>query len=317
MADKSPYEVLGVAPDASADEIRKAYKKLARKHHPDVNPGDAKSEQRFKDIASAYEVVSDADKRKNYDEFGEESLKSGFDPEKARAYRQWSHGRQQAGAPFRDEVVDFDIEDLLRGFGGFSGGGGFRGRQHGPMKGSDIHATVELELAQVFTGIEVSVAVPIGPDGKTQKVSVRIPPGAGDGSTLRIAGKGAPSASGGARGDLIIETRMRPHPRVTRDGLDLTMVIPVTLSEAYNGAEIEIPTFEGSVKLRVPPRSQPGTKLRLKGRGIPRGKDKAKKGNLYVVLDVRLPDGDDDALADALRAAEAAYTQPIREEIRL
>lgn len=312
MADQSPYEVLGVARDASADDIRKAYKKLARKHHPDVNPGDAKSEQRFKEIAGAYEVLSDAEKRKNYDEFGEEALKTGFDPEKARGYQQWSRGRHQAGSPFREEVVDFDLEDILRGFGGAGPRG--QARPRGPSKGPDVHAAIELDLAQVMRGIEVSVAVPVGQRGEIESVSVRIPPGADDGSTLRVAGKGAPSHNGGPRGDLVIETRVRPHPRVRRDGLDLTMEVPVTLAEAYNGAEIEVPTFEGNVKLRVPPRSQPGTKLRLRGKGVLRGK---QKGDFYITLDIRLPDRDDPALAAALKNAETAYDKPIRQEVRL
>jgi curved DNA-binding protein len=315
MADQDLYAVLGIARQASPDEIRKAYKKLARKHHPDVNPGDAAAERRFKDVAAAYEVLSDATKRKHYDEFGAESLKSGFDPDQARAYRQWSEGRARAGAPFAQEVVDVDLDDILRGFGGFGGfGGAGRARRRGPQPGADVQAVVELELAQVVKGVEVSIEVPRGVRGETEKVAVRIPSGADDGSTLRIAGKGATSLEGGPRGDLVILCRVRPHPRVARDGLDLVMSVPVTLSEAYDGAEIEIPTFDGKVKLRVPPRSQAGTRLRLRGKGIARGD---RRGDFYVRLDLRLPDQPDEAVSEALRAAERAYARPVRDEVRL
>ncbi len=311
MADgkgKDFYEVLGVTKSSSEDDIRRAYRKLARKFHPDVNPGDRQAEDSFKRVAAAYDVLGDADKRKAYDEFGEESLKGGFDPEKARAYQQWKTGREQTGRPFENEAFEFNLEDLFggAGFGGFAGAGGRRRTS----RGQDILAVAELDLAQVVSGTEVSVDVP--GQGPTK---IRIPPGAEDGSTLRIKGKGAPAPAGGAAGDLVIETRVRPHPFVERDGLDLVVKVPVTLDEAYNGGAIEVPLFGGgSVKVKVPPRSQPGTRLRLRGKGIER---KSKKGDLYVHLDVRLPDKSDEQLAAALREAARAYQRPVREGLRL
>ncbi|MBT8493428.1 MAG: DnaJ domain-containing protein [Deltaproteobacteria bacterium] len=302
---KDLYEILGVKKSASADEIRKAYRKLARKYHPDVNPGDDKAADRFKEVAAAHDVLSDKTKRKAYDEFGDESLRQGFDPEKARAYRQWQSGRQRSGGtPYEYEVNDFtDLNDLFRGFGG---------RARGPRKGPDVNGTIELELGQAIRGTQVTFEVPRkrGPE----RVKVRIPPGADDGSTLRISGKGGDGAGGGPRGDLIITTKVRKHPLVSRDGLNLYLDLPVNLDELYNGASVEVPTFSKSVSLKIPPRSQNGSKLRLRGKGVARG---SKSGDLYVVLKAVLPDQESDELAAALREAKGAYSKPVREGISL
>ena len=143
---------------------------------------------------------------------------------------------------------------------------------------------------------------------------MRIPPGANDGSTLRIAGKGAPGESNGHPGDLVIETRVRPHPWVRRQGLDLYLKLPVSLAEAYNGAQVAVPTFGGAVRLRIPPGSQPGQQLRLRGKGVARGK---RRGDLYVELDVRLPEPGDRQLADAVRRSGSDYAAALRQEVRL
>jgi molecular chaperone DnaJ len=372
---KDLYATLGVNRTASADDIRKAYRKLARKHHPDVNPGNKEAEERFKEISGAYDVLADEKKRKAYDEFGEESLRGGFDPDKARAYAQWSQGRQQAGRPFADEGAEFDLGDLFgAAFGG--GGRGARGRRMVGLAGDDILARVDIDLAQALSGVELKVQVPTrsecqachgtgdepgaavttcpackgsgkqqvaqgpmrmtmpcrqcGGDGKLttpcracggageitgeKPFTVRIPPGADDGSRLRVAGKGGPGAGGGPPGDLVIETRVRPHPHFRRDGLDLHLKLPVTLGEVRLGGTVDVPTPQGPVKLTIPPRSQPGSRLRLRGRGVTRG---ASTGDLYVELDLRLPEGDAPGLDDAARAAEAAYGRSPREGIRL
>ncbi len=291
---QSPYEILGVPKTATADAIRKAYRKLARKHHPDVNPGNAVSEDTFKKVSAAYEVLSDDKKRAAYDEFGDQSKASGFDADQARAHRQWQDTRGQR--PRGQGPVEFDFSDLF-------------GRSRGPARGPDLHASVELDLRQAIDGTEVSLDLP---DHGT--VRVRIPLGADTGSIIRIPGKGAVGLRGGPAGDLVIETTVRPHPRLRRDGLDLFLTLPVTLDEAYNGGTIEVPTFDGPVMLKVPPRSQPGTKLRLKGKGITR---KDTRGDLFAVLDVRLPDRLDEALAAALRASADAYGTPVRQELAL
>jgi curved DNA-binding protein len=172
-----------------------------------------------------------------------------------------------------------------------------------------MHASMQMDLQQAIAGTEVSLDVP-----KHGTVRVRIPPGADTGSVVRIPGKGAPGRGGGPPGDLIIEIEVKAHPRVRREGLDLHMDLPVTLDEAYNGASIEVPTFEGNVVLKIPPRSQNGAKLRLRGKGIGR---KDARGDFLIVLDVRMPDKQDDALAAALRASTSAYSTPVREELKL
>lgn len=295
MAD-GLYEILGVPKTASHDAIRKAYRKLARRHHPDVNPGDGKAEEAFKRAAAAYEVLSDEKRRAAYDEFGEASLAGGFDAGKARAYQQWHETQQRRASNFGQGAAEFDFSDLF-------------GRARGPARGADLHATMQMELRQAIEGAEVSLDL-----AGHGTVRVRIPPGADTGSSIRIAGKGAPGARGGPPGDLIIETVVLPHPVLRRDGLDLYLTVPVTLDEAYNGGTVEVPTFDGPVMLKVPARSQTGTKLRLRGKGIQR---KDTRGDLLAVLDVRMPDRVDDALASALRASADAYSAPVRQELRL
>ena len=304
------YETLGVKRDTSVEDIRKAYRKLAKKHHPDINPGNKAAEDRFKAVSAAYEVLSDPKRRAAYDEFGDAALQSGFDPARAREYARWQE-RQTAGG----------------GFGGGFGGGGPGGsrpggggpiefdfaelfnRRRGPARGQDIHATFQMDLRQVVEGTEVSVDVP-----EQGTVRVRIPPGADTGSVIRLPGKGAPGPRGGPPGDLVIETEVRPHPLIRRDGLDLYLTLPVTLDEAYNGASVDVPTFEGTVVLKIPPRSQNHARLRLRGKGIER---KSTRGDFFVELDVRMPDQADDALAAALRAGNALYARPVREGLTL
>jgi curved DNA-binding protein len=293
---QTPYEILGVAKTADANTIRKAYRKLARKHHPDVNPDDKGAEEKFKKVSAAYEVLSDEKKRAAYDEFGDAALAGGFDPDRARAYTSERERRGRAQAYDSREPAEFDFAD-------------FFGRARGPGRGPDIHATFEMDLRQAIEGAEVAVEVP-----EQGTVRVRIPPGADTGSVIRLAGKGAPGARGGPPGDLVIETVVRKHPHVRRDALDLYLALPVTIDEAFNGASIDIPTFDGPVVLKVPPRSQNGAKLRLRGKGIPR---KDGRGDLYVELDVRMPDKPDDALAEALRASASAYSTPVRAEVTL
>jgi DnaJ-class molecular chaperone len=293
---ESLYDILGVAKGASDDAIRKAYRKLARKHHPDVNPGNKKAEDTFKKVSSAYEVLSDAKKRAAYDEFGDASLQGGFDAVKAREYARWQDTRQTRQTQYEDGPVEFDFAEMF-------------GRARGPSRGAELHATLQMELHQVLTGTEVSLDVP-----GQGTVRVRIPPGADTGSVVRLAGKGAPGARGGPPGDLVIDIEVKAHPRLRRDGLDLSMELPVTLDEAYNGASLEVPTLEGQVVLKIPPRSQNGAKLRLRGKGIGR---KDTRGDLLIQLDVRMPDREDEALAAALRASTTAYSKSVREELVL
>ena len=291
------YETLGVKRDASIDDIRKTYRKLARKHHPDVNPGNKAAEEKFKAISTAYEVLSDEKKRAAYDEFGDASLQGGFDASKAREYTRWQQRREQRASRFDDAgPTEFDFSELFN-------------RQRGPSRGRDLHAVVQMDLRQAVEGGEVSLELP-----EQGTVRVRIPPGADTGSVIRLPGRGAPGARGGPAGDLVIETEVQPHPVLRRDGLDLYLTLPVTLDEAYNGASVDVPTFEGTVVLKIPPRSQNHARLRLRGKGIER---KSTRGDLFVELDIRMPDQPDEALAAALRASARAYNKPVREGLAL
>jgi DnaJ-class molecular chaperone len=297
------YETLGVKRDASTDDIRKAYRKLARKHHPDVNPGNKSAEDKFKAISSAYEVLSDDAKRKAYDEFGEASLQGGFDPAKAREYASWQNRRERSstfnggGGGGMGGGAEFDFAELFN-------------RRRGPTRGQDLHATFQMDLRQAVEGAEVSIEVP-----EQGTVRVRIPPGADTGSVIRLAGRGSPGGRGGPPGDLVIETEVLPHPVLRREGLDLYLKLPVTIDEAYNGASVEVPTFEGTVVLKIPGRSQNGARLRLRGKGIER---KGTRGDFFVELDVRMPDQADEALAAAIKAAAGkAYGKPVREGLTL
>ena len=373
MADASAakdfYAVLGVQRGASADEIKRAYRSLARKYHPDVNPGDKQAEERFKDLSTAYDVLSNEEKRKRYDEFGSEGLRGGFDPEQARAYQRWQEQRSASGGRGQDIPFDFDFGDIF--------GAQTRGRR-GPFAaaGEDMHASVKLDFVTALRGTTIALNVPLratcdvcagsgeqpgttprtcgdcsgtgkrrlahgpmnlltvcptcGGDGKVhdpctacagagivervEDVEVRIPPGADDGSELRVRGKGGPGLGGGPPGDLVIRTEVEAHPHFTREGLDLTLKLPISFSEAYNGASISVPTPSGAVQMKVPPRAQSGAKLRLRGKGVTRG---SHVGDLYVELSIRAPDKDDEALANALRESEKLYGQALREEIRL
>jgi curved DNA-binding protein len=302
MAD-SLYDTLGVAKTASADEIRKAYRRLARKHHPDVNPDDKSAEESFKKVSAAYDVLSDEPKRKAYDEFGDAALQTGFDPDKARDYTRWREAQQRRSSGFGDDggPVEFDLGDLFERHGGR--------RSTRAMRGADLYTSIDIDQRQALEGSELTADLP-----EHGTVRVRIPKGADTGDTLRVPGKGAPGRNGGPSGDLVIETIVRPHPRVRRDGLDLYLTVPVTVSEAYNGASIEVPTFDGPVVVKIPPRTQQHAKLRLRGKGVAR---KDERGDMFVDVDVRLPDVTDEPFADAARKSETLYSKPVREGFAL
>jgi curved DNA-binding protein len=300
------YDVLGVPRTASADEVKTAYRTLAKKYHPDRNPGDKAAEEKFKEVTAAADVLTDPKRRALYDEFGADSLRSGFDPAKAEQYRQWKqHGAPQGGMPFdfgdfeRVNVGDFGafdfgslFEDLFgaQGRGGVRGGvhGGVHGRtrarrHHGPIAGGDAEAEIEVDLGEAVRGGERDLRI----GGKTLRV--RIPAGVADGSSIRLAGQGSQGVGGGPSGDLYLRVRLREHPVLRRDGRDLVLDLPVTVPEAALGAEVTLPTFEGSVRLRVPSGAQSGTRLRLRGKGLPDLKG-GTRGDLYAVVKIVLPE---------------------------
>lgn len=287
------YATLGVPKNADADVLKKAYRKLVSKLHPDKNPGNASIEARFKQVNHAYEVLGDPKKRKIYDEFGEDGLREGFDPDRARAYRDWS-SRQGAGRPGGfggGGGRTVDLEDLFGG-GGSSGTvsdlfGDLMGRARrarGPIKGPDLESETTIDFASAVRGTTLELR----PQGSTEApVVVRIPPGADEGSRVRIPGHGAPSSNGGAPGDLVLTVHVTPHAYFRREGDDIHLDLPITIAEAYRGAKVRVPTIEGAVTLKVPPGSQSGQTVRLRGKGV--AKKGRAAGDLYVRFMVQVP----------------------------
>jgi curved DNA-binding protein len=297
MEYKDYYKILGVPKTATAKEIKAAYRKLARKYHPDVNKGDAKSEARFKEVNEANEVLSDPEKRKRYDALGSD----------------WANYRPPPGRPGAagGRVVDFGDEDLGgfseffrtifgggggggfgggRAAGGASGGGGFEdlfGRAR-PARGADVEGTVDLTLEEVLRGTTRTVNLE-GEGGVTaRKIEVKIPPGVADGTRVRAAGEGA--GSSGARGDLYLRVRVLPHPQFERVGGDLKTTVTVSLTTAVLGGEAQVPTLDGPIGIKVPPGSRPGRTFRLRGHGLPRLESGGGKGDLLASLGVDLPE---------------------------
>ena len=301
----NPYAVLGVDRDADADAVRKAYLKLAKKYHPDVNK-DPKAETKFKEVNAAYEAVGDPEKRKLFDEFGEQSLRTGFDAEDARRWKAATQGGRGpfGGAGYGDGV---DMEDLL---GSLFGSGAERGAR--PRRGADQHAELALDFMMTVTGGEVDLRLR-KPDGSLDALKVRVPAGAKDGGKLKLKGHGLPPRGGGPTGDLHVTLRVQPHPLLRRDEDDLELDVPLTVEEAIFGSSIAVPTPTGDVKVSVPPGVATGTRLRIKGRGI----QKSTPGDLFLVLRPTVPASEDPAVREAARVISAAYKQDVRAELKL
>jgi curved DNA-binding protein len=305
VAFKDYYETLGVPRDASADDIRRAYRKLARQYHPDVNkePG---AEDRFKEISEAYEVLRDKEKREAYDRFGQ-NWKAGQDVSGADGFEEAFRNarRRGGGGPaggaggfgdfgdgFGDVRVEFgeggDFSDFFEGLFGRRGrgragaGAGTTGFEGFSMRGGDQEATLELSLEEAASGAKRKITLSDG-----REFEVEIPRGVRDGQRIRLAGQGSPGMSGGQAGDLFLRVRLRPHPRFRVDGRDLYVDLPVAPWEAALGAEVPVPTLDGSAKVKVPAGSSSGRKLRLRGQGLP-GAD-GSAGDLYAVVMIHVP----------------------------
>jgi curved DNA-binding protein len=306
----NPYKDLGVSRSASQDEIRKAYRKLAAQFHPDKNPDDKAAEERFKAVNAAHQVLGDATKRALYDEFGEVALREGFNVEAARA-----HGRMRSPFGGNRGGGSFSFEDILgNGNIGDIFGDMFRGQSRGgrrAARGQDVGTEVAVELASAIAGTEVRVQLQAD-----REITVRIPPGAGDGDKVRVAGRGMPGDQGGPAGDLTITVRVRPHAFFRRDGLDLELDLPLTPREAFEGAKVAVPTPEGEVSLKVPAGTQSGQRTRLRGKGVKR---QGKVGDLYVRFQVRLPEQASKRVAKAIAELDEAMLaeRPVRDGMRL
>jgi curved DNA-binding protein len=309
------YKELGVSRTASADEIKKAYRKLAAQLHPDKNPGDKKSEARFKTVNRAHQVLGDPEKRKLYDEFGEDALREGFDASAARAYRSATRGGRVRSGPGGVRLEDLFSGGGAPGAGGFGdmlsdlfNGGGSRGRR-GPSQGADLQSEVTVDFASAIRGAELRLRVQDG----GEEVKVRVPPGAGNGDRVRVPGHGAPGDMGGPAGDLVLTIRVAPHPHFERDGLDLYLDLPISPGEAFRGAKVRVPTVEGSVTLTVPKHAQSGQVARLKGKGVKR---QNQQGDLYVRFEIKLPASDAEDVEKAVETLENAMSGDLREGIQ-
>jgi len=306
MEFKDYYQIMGVERDASQDEIKRAYRRLARKYHPDVSK-EAEAESRFKELGEAYEVLKDPEKRAAYDELGA-NWKAG---QEFRPPPDWNQGFEFHGGDFSaaDAEQFSDFFESLFGHGGF--GGGFRrhARQGVHARGEDTHARVLIDLEDAYQGATRALTLKhteMGPDGRPRlaerTLKVKIPKGVRQGQRIRLARQGDPGLGHGEAGDLYLEVAFRPHPRYRVEGKDVYLTLPVAPWEAALGGSVEVPTPGGAVELRIPANSSGGRKLRLKGRGIPA----REPGDFYVVLQIALPKADGDASREAYEAFRAA-----------
>jgi len=289
MEYKDYYKTLGVDRNAEEKEIKKAYRKLARQYHPDVNPNDKAAEEHFKDINEAYEVLSDPEKRRKYDQLGsnwQQWQRTGRDPG-GFDWSQWTSGAQPGGG-VRVEYRDLgDLRDLFGG-GGFSDFfqsifGGMGATQARTRRGQDYTQPVEITLEEAFHGTTRMIQK----DGR--RLEVKIPPGVRTGSKVRVAGEGSPGIAGGTSGDLYLEVNILPHSVFEREGDDLNCEILVSLYTVVLGGEVKVPTLDGEVLLTIPPETQGGRTFRLRGRGMPNLRNPQKRGDLYAKLRVQTP----------------------------
>lgn len=318
MAEKTYYDILGVKKSATEDEIKKAYRKLARKFHPDMNPNNKEAEARFKEISEAYTVLSDKEKRTQYDRLGKEAFSFGG----------------PGGGPFGGGGpggfgVEFDLGDLFRGRTGARGGGRrssaretdfsdlfsdmFSGRaQTGPQRGSDIEAEATIDFRDAVHGTTLQLTLP----NQNAPVRVKIPEGVGDGQRIRIPAKGTPGHNGGPPGDLIVLIHLRPHPFFERRGNDIYTEVPITIAEAIRGAEIEVPTIWSPVRAKIPPGTQSGQTFRIKGQGVRRGKN-ATPGDHYYRIQIAVPKKVPASVQEALDELEKAYGENPRANLKV
>ncbi|MCD6391343.1 MAG: J domain-containing protein [Dehalococcoidia bacterium] len=308
MASKDYYQILGVNRTASEKEIKQAYRRLARRYHPDINPGDKSAEAKFKEINAAYEVLSNPEKRKKYDQFGEQwEYAEQFAKSRGQERVRWDFGR--GGTTFEyGDLSDFgDIFSRLFGDSGID----FRSRRR-PRRGQDIESPVEITLEEAYHGSTRIIQLQTeelctacggtgrvgnrvcticnGTGGKItpKRLEVKIPAGVRDGSRIRIAGEGSPGLAGGSKGDLYLVVKVLPHKLFDRKGDDLYTEVSVNLATAILGGEVRLPTLDGNISLKIPPETQNGRVFRLAGKGMPQ-LDNNKYGNMYAKVKVVLP----------------------------
>jgi molecular chaperone DnaJ len=340
MKKRDYYEVLGVSKGASEAEIKKAYRRLARKLHPDVNPGDKTAQKKFQEVQEAYDILRDAEKRRAYDRFGHAGRPMGFDPSSRGGggfggqpgYSAGGFGGGPEGSSF--EGFQFEGGDLGDLFGNLFGG---RARSTGPEKGEDSHGTIEIPFREAVLGGTTSLSLRrdrecprchgsgrVGKEvcptcqgrGRTAEVEtvrIKIPEGTEDGGAIRIPGKGSAGARGGPPGDLYVTVRVTPDPYFERRGDDIHGVVPVTVKEAYAGAEIDVPTIHGTMRARIPPGTR-GQKLRLRGKGV-RNPRTGQTGDHIYTIRVAVPKTVTPAGLDAATLLDSLYEEPVRKDL--
>lgn len=304
---RDPYQVLGVAKSASEADIKKAFRSLAKKHHPDTHAGDEAAKKRFQEISAAYDILGDKDKRAKFDagEIGADGNPRGFDP-RAGGFRgnPFGFGGAPGGGAGGEREFHFSWDDR-GGAQGFSaedifadlmGGGRARGGRGAPRpaRGEDFAVAITASFAESVMGGTRRIVLANG-----EQIDVKIPPGLKDGQQIRAKGRGGAGRQGGPNGDVLIQVSVAPHPYLTREGNDLRMDLPVTLKEAVLGAKVPVPTLSGTLNLTIPPNSNSGAVLRLKGKGVPAhggAVNSEPAGDLYVRLVVALPDPPDAGL---------------------
>lgn len=330
MAKRDFYDVLGVSRGASEADIKKAYRRLARKLHPDVNPGSRTAQTRFQEVQEAYEVLKDPEKRRAYDRFGH----AGPPPFEAggQAGAGGFSGFGGGGQPFDGIQFEGDLGDL---FGNIFGSGRFR---TGPEKGADARGVIEIPFRDAVQGGTASLSIrrektcekcggsgrlgrevcPVchgqGRVAEAETVRIKIPEGTEDGGVIRVPGKGQAGVNGGPTGDLFVTVRVTPHPYFERHGDDIHGVVPITVKEAYAGAEIDVPTVHGTVRAKIPPGTQGRQKLRLRGKGVKNPRTGQTGDHIYTVRIV-VPRTQTAAGLDAATLLESLYDAPVRADL--
>ncbi len=307
------YKTLGVKRDASASDIQRAYRKLARKYHPDMNPGDSNAKERFQRVQEAYDVLSDPEKREMYDRYGSSFHAAGGRPGSGPFHSQPGG----AGAGF--EEVDFSQLFGGRGSEGFADifrqftGGRAQGRRTRVPRGADLEHELEVPFQTAITGGEAALSLR-RPGGKVETISVKIPAGIEDGKKIRLRGQGEAADGGGKPGDILLKIRVAAHPFFRRRGSNLEVSVPVTLAEAALGAKIDVPTPQGTITLTIPPGTSGGKRLRAKGLGVV--SDKGPAGDLYAEIRIVLPKELDDETLEQIRELDRRYPLNPRAELR-
>lgn len=298
MEFKDYYQVLGLAKSATPAEIKKAYRKLARQFHPDVNPGDQAAESRFKEINEANEVLGDPDTRRKYDELGanwrqyDQAQAAGASPFAGGPFGFGGAGGGQHRTMSPDEVEsmfgDNPFSDFFQTYFAGRGAGPTGDRRSGPTRGRDAEHGLELNLERAFHGSTQRLSIQSG--DRTRTVEVRIPAGVSNDAVVRVAGEGEPGTGGGPGGDLLLRIRITPHPRFTLRGRDLHIDVPVPVTTAVLGGHVEVATLDGtSVRLKIPAATQPGQRFRLKGKGMPKVGRSSRQGDLFAAAKVVIP----------------------------